>query len=67
MKYRISIDCEDDEDFEIIKSARANYFLLQDLYNSVFRPVIKYSQDYELVDSYEKVWAKVSEYLEGEK
>lgn len=59
MKYTVTIDCKDEEELGIIKSAKTNYFILQGLYDSVFRPVIRYSEDAELVEKFETVWEKL--------
>ena len=64
MKFKIVIECEDEEELEIIKSAKTNYFILQGLYDEVFRPVIKYSESGELIELYEDVWARVNRYIE---
>lgn len=65
MKYVVQIECESKEDAEIITNATKNYLIVTQLYNEIFRPVIKYSEDAELVAAYETVWQKVNEYIEG--
>ena len=63
MKFKITIECEDEEELEIIKSAKTNYFILQGLYDEVFRPVIKYSENGKLIEIYGDVWARVNRYI----
>lgn len=63
-KYTITINCEDEFEMEAHAKAVKNRLKLECVYDEVFRPVIKYSENKELVESYEQVWKKLSEYLE---
>lgn len=63
MKTTIILTPCDDFEHEAIVSAVKNKLKLDCLYDEVFRPVIKYSNDYKEIAAYELVWAKVQEYL----
>lgn len=63
MKYNITIECEDDFEVEAITNAVKNKLILDGIYDDVFRPIIKYSEDEKEVEAFEKVWSKLSEYL----
>lgn len=63
-RYSITINCEDEEEVRIINSARANYRIVNDLYDEVFRPVVKYGESEEQVKLYLEVWDKIREYYE---
>ena len=65
IKYTITSECEDDFDKEAILDAVKNKLALEQLYNDVFRPVIKYSEDAGEVAAYETVWENVKQYLEN--
>lgn len=62
MKYKIVIECEDEEELEIIKSAKTNYFVLKGLYDECFRNSIKHGDQKES-EMYETVWEKVNEHI----
>ena len=64
MKYTITIECEDEFDISAITNATKNKLTLEELYDEVFRPVLKYSDDDKLVEAYRIVWERVSAYLE---
>lgn len=64
MKYRITIETEDEFERLAIIHAVKNKLLIDELYNDVFRPIIKYSSDEKEIESYTKVWEKVSSYLD---
>jgi plasmid replication initiation protein len=64
IKYTITTECEDEFEISAITNAVKNKLALSELYTEVFRPVIKYSEDEKLVESYEIVWKRVVEYLE---
>lgn len=64
MKYRIIVETEDEFERMAIINAVKNKLLVDELYNDVFRPVIKYGEDEEEIEWYMKVWEKVSDYLE---
>jgi cytochrome c556 len=65
IKYTITAECEDDFDREAITDAVKNKLVIEQLYDEVFRPVIKYSEDAGEVAAYETVWENVKEYLEN--
>ena len=66
MKYTVTIECDDDDDFKIITSAKSNYYLLEGLYDECFRPKIKYGDEVES-EAFEKVWPVVFNYIDSEK
>lgn len=63
--YTITAQCVDDFDAQAIVDAVKNKLALEQLYNDVFRPVIKYSEDAGEVAAYETVWNNVKQYLEN--
>jgi hypothetical protein len=63
MKYTITVETEDEFERIAIINAVKNKLLIDELYNEVFRPVIKYSEDEKEIEYFLKVWEKVSEYL----
>lgn len=65
IKYIIQAECEDEYDRDAFCNAVKNKLLLEGIYNEVFRPIIKYGADEDIVYSYELVWERLSEYLEG--
>lgn len=64
IKYTITAECEDDFDKEAITDAVKNKLTLEQLYDEVFRPVIKYNEDEKIVAAFETVWEDVKDYLE---
>lgn len=64
IKYTITTECEDEFDKDAILNAVKNKLALEQLYNEVFRPVIKYSEDQTKIDSYTEVWDNIAAYLE---
>ena len=63
MKFKITIDCEDEEELKVITNARKNSQIVGELYWNVFRNRIKHSNQEES-KMYEIVWEKVNEYIE---
>lgn len=63
MKFKITIDCEDEEELKIITNARKNSQIVGELYWNVFRNRIKHGNQEES-KMYEIVWEKVNEYIE---
>lgn len=63
MKYKIVVDCEDEEELKIITSARKNSQIVGELYWNVFRNKIKHGDEKES-EMYATVWEKVNEYIE---
>ena len=69
LDLKLSIDIEKyDQEYELEAFADRykNKNRVEELYNQVFRPVIRYSSDNELIKTYETVWEKVAEYLGDE-
>jgi len=64
IKYTITMECEDDFDKAAILDAVKNKLTLMQLYDEVFRPILKYSEDDNEVAAYEKVWDHLKDYLE---
>jgi hypothetical protein len=64
IKYTITAECEDEFDKNAILDAVKNKLAIEQLYDEVFRPVIKYSDDPDKINSYTEVWEKVYKYLE---
>jgi hypothetical protein len=65
IKYTITVECEDDFDKQAILDAVKNKLAIDQLYDEVFRPIIKYSENELEVDAYEIVWNSVRDYLEN--
>ena len=63
MKFKITIDCEDEEELKIITNARKNAQIVGELYRNVFRNKIKHGNAEES-NMYGTVWEKVNEYIE---
>jgi hypothetical protein len=63
MKYTITIETEEEFERQAICDAVKNKLLLESIYDDVFRPVIKYSEDEKEVEAYTKVWEVLNEYL----
>lgn len=63
MKFKITIDCEDEEELKIITNARKNSQIVGELYWNVFRNRIKHGNQEES-KMYEIVWEKVNGYIE---
>lgn len=63
MKFKITIDCEDEEELKVITNARKNSQIVGELYWNVFRNRIKHGNQEES-KMYEIVWEKVNGYIE---
>jgi hypothetical protein len=63
IKHTVTSECETDEDLMAIVNASRNQMLIDCLYDDVFRPVIKYSDNENDISAYEQVWKKVSEHF----
>ena len=63
MEYTITVKCEDEFERIAIVNAVKNKRKLDEIYDEVFRPVIKYGDNEDLATSYVTVWEKLSEYL----
>jgi len=66
MKIKMLITCEDDFEKQAVIDCVKNKLKLESIYDDVFRPVIKYSEDEKLVEAYSLVWNFLAEYLEEE-
>jgi hypothetical protein len=64
MKYTITVETEDEFERIAIINAVKNKLLLDGIYDDVFRPIIKYSDDEKQVEAFGIVWDKLSEYLD---
>ena len=64
MKYRITVETEDEFERQAIINAVKNKVLIDGLYDEVFRPVIKYGDDEEMSELYLELWEKIAAYLE---
>ena len=63
MKFKITIECEDEEELKIITNARKTSRIVGELYWNVFRNRIKHGNQEES-KMYETVWEKVNAYIE---
>lgn len=63
MKYKISVETDDLFERQAILQAVENKIKLDEIYSAVFRGVLKYGEDEKEVESFKKVWEKLSEYL----
>lgn len=64
MKYRITIETEDEFERVAIINAVKNKVLIDGLYDEVFRPVIKYGDDEEMSEIYYELWEKINAYFD---
>ena len=64
IQYQIVAICEDEFDRDAFINAVKYKLKLDKIYNDVFRPIIKYSENKKEVQAYTMVWEKLSEYLE---
>jgi len=55
---------EDREDFKMALNANKYHIIVENLYNDVFRPVMKYNEDRKQVEAFEMVWDKVNTYIQ---
>jgi hypothetical protein len=55
MKYRITVETDDDFERCAIIDAVRNKLLIDQVYDVVFRPVIKYGEDKKEIKAYEMV------------
>jgi hypothetical protein len=63
MKFKITIDCEDEDELKVITDARKNAQIVGELYWNVFRNKIKHGNEEES-KMYQTVWEEVNEYIE---
>ena len=61
MKYLMTLECEDDFDRQAVIDCVKNKLTLECLYDDVFRPKIKYSEDQGT--TWQIVWEEVERYL----
>jgi hypothetical protein len=65
MKIYIKLDLDTEEDKELYKDINrvAEYSrFYRDLYDTVFRPILKYGQDEKQAAHYEEVWEKILQF-----
>lgn len=62
-KYIFEFNDDDNESKRAIEQALINYNIVNNLYDDVFRSVIKYSEDELQVKYYYEVWLKISELI----
>ena len=69
MKAKIEIEISEDQDLEYELTALAKRYkykrFFDELYDEVFRPVIKYSDDEKLSNKYEMIWDKIQEFKDS--
>jgi|WetSurMetagenome_2_1015567.scaffolds.fasta_scaffold1797123_1 hypothetical protein len=65
MNYEFKVITEHEDDLIPFTNAIKNHYALSEIYQEVFRPVIRYSEDEAKVSRYEEVWKEVRGYLEG--
>lgn len=63
MKYTITISTDDNFERDAIMQAVENKLKLDNIYNDIFRPVIKYSVNEKEIEAFELVWEKLNIYL----
>ena len=63
MKIKMIITCEDDFEKQAVIDCVKNKLKLESIYADVFRPIIKYNDDDELVKAYSLVWESLANYL----
>lgn len=63
MKYRITIETDDDFERIAVMDAVRNKLLIDQIYDAVFRPVIKYGENKKEIKAYEMVWKELDQYL----
>lgn len=64
MKFLITVECEDEFDREAVVDCVKNKLLIDSIYDDVFRPVFKYSDNKKEIKAFEMVWSKLEKYLE---
>ena len=63
LKTEIKLYPETEQEANAIINAISNKDKLDNIYDEVFRPVIKYGQDEKKVEAFEMVWKQLGEYL----
>jgi hypothetical protein len=59
-------DADEDDNFEFraLTGATKNQSAIDDLYQTIFRPVIKYDDNTLKVEIYEELWDRIKEHFE---
>jgi predicted kinase len=65
MKYRMVITCDSEEELEAITYAMKNKAKVDCMYDDVFRPIIKYSENEREVKAFRLVWETLKDYLDA--
>ena len=63
MKYKITVETDDEFERQAVIDAVKNKVLLDGLYDAIFRPVIKYGNNDDEAELCLSLWEKVEEYL----
>jgi len=63
MKTKLTYYPETEEDLKHLSNAISNGVKLDNIYDEVFRKVLKYSESEKEVEAYTLVWDKLNEYL----
>jgi len=68
LKFTFDSDSESRSEIRLatkaLTNAELNQSKIDDLYDDVFRPVIKYGEDEAVAKVYEEVWVKLVEHFE---
>lgn len=64
LKYSIEVECETKWEKEAIMDCERNKLIIETLYDSVFKPIIKYGDDSEMTYCANALWNKVYEHIE---
>ena len=69
MKVTVNFTIERDHpdyeyELEIMTERYNNSKIVTDLYDTVFRPVIRYSQDENEINAFERVWEEVYKFMQ---
>jgi hypothetical protein len=63
MKTKITLKTNDNEEIDAIINRHKYKQFHDELYDEVFRKVIRYSEDEKLVSCYERVWKEIYEHM----
>jgi hypothetical protein len=65
-EVKFKFDLPDDyEECKYLNNFLENGIIVETLYDQVFRPVIKYSDDDLEIKYYEEIWEKISQHIES--
>jgi hypothetical protein len=63
VKFSVKIETEDEFELKAYINATRNHVNIEELYDEVFRPVIKYGEDEDKSALYHELWLKCQEHF----